>query len=174
MKSPILSSKIRGETAREYQVTQERQTRQGRAEFLQDWHPYSEATRIFDTQVAHVATVQERRAGEYDATLDTVFRSKKWQRRFKDGWVATNAVWGLRPPGKKGGYLGKKRHIAARQVWTLLITDHLENNRDLRVTLCGAWARHTEAAEYLTSLGVASENIEPMSHPQVWTKEEGQ
>jgi hypothetical protein len=150
--------------------------------FLQDWHPSSEATRIFDIQVAHVATVQERNlatvqernAGEYDATSDPLFGSEKWQKRFNDGWVATNAVWGLRPPGKKGGFLGKTRHIAARQVWTLLITDLLKNNRDLRVTLCGAWARHTEAAEYLTSLGVVSESIEQMSHPQVWTKEERQ
>lgn len=150
--------------------------------FLRDWHPYSEETRIFDTQVVYVATVQERNlatvqernAREYDATLDPLFGSKKWQKRFKDGWVATNVVWGLRPPGPKVRYLGKKRHIAARKVWTLLIEDLLRCNPDLRVTLCGAWATHTEAANHLTNLGVASKNIEQMSHSQVWTKEERQ
>jgi hypothetical protein len=150
--------------------------------FLQDWHPYSEETRIFDTQVVYVATVQERNLatvlernpGEYDATLDPLFGSKKWQKRFKDGWVATNAVWELRPPGPKVRYLGDQRHDAARKVWTLLIQDLLRCNRDLRVTLCGAWATYTTAREYLIKLGVVPTNIEQMSHPQVWTKKERQ
>jgi hypothetical protein len=61
-----------------------------------------------------------------------------------------------------------------RAVWTLLIADHLNDNHDLRVTLCGAWARRTEAAKYLISMGVISANIEQKPHPQVWSKAERQ
>jgi hypothetical protein len=148
--------------------------------FLQDWYPFADDTQNFQEQIEHVAT----HAGlnltpdefallvaepQTDPTLDPVFRSPTWHRRFQDGWVATNALWGLRPPGKKTGFLGITRHRVARQVWTLLVQDLLEDNPDLRVALCGAWARRTNAASQLESLGVLPANIEQRRHPQVWT-----
>jgi hypothetical protein len=144
--------------------------------FLQDWYPDAGDTRDFEKQIEYVAKVVGSTAGpQIDPSLDPLFRSKTWQKRFNDGWVATNAIWGLRPSGPKVRFLGKKRHFAARQVWTLLIQDLLKDNPQLRVTLCGAWAgNHTKAADYLKSLGVVPANIEQKKHPLVWTNAERQ
>jgi hypothetical protein len=81
--------------------------------FLQDWYAYNrnptnpeEDTTDFKKEREYVAMVQKE-AGHNDRTLDPLFRSQTWQKRFEDGWVATNAIWGLRPPGRTSVTSGK-------------------------------------------------------------------
>jgi hypothetical protein len=102
---------------------------------LQDW--WNEAENLNDA-VHYITKVTN---GLYDPTLTPLFGSRSWFSAFvdrEDGWLATNAVWGLRPLGiEKVGYLGDETHQVAFLVWARIVKDLIELNPKLKIVIAG-------------------------------------
>jgi len=105
---------------------------------LQDWW---NAPETLESAVHYVTKVTN---GLYDATLTPLFGSRLWFDAFMDreeGWLATNAVWGLRPSSmSEVGYLGDNRHQAGFVIWAGIVKDLLKLNPKLKIVLAGTWA----------------------------------
>ena len=66
-----------------------------------------------------------------------------WLRVLTDpeGFIATNAVWGLRPDNvKMSGYLGDETHQAGFLIWGNIARELLEQNPRLIIIPAGDWA----------------------------------
>lgn len=102
---------------------------------LQDW--WNEPEKLNDA-VHYITKVTN---GLYDATLTPLFGSRSWFSAFTDreeGWLATNAVWGLRPSlVKPDGYLGNETHQAAFMIWGRIVKDLIELNPKLKIVIAG-------------------------------------
>jgi hypothetical protein len=103
---------------------------------LQDWWNTSAIQYI--TQVAN---------GLYDPTLTPLFGSgSSWLSAFidKEGWLATNAVWGLRPPDvEKDKYLGDETHQVGFIIWARIVKDLIGLNPKLKIVIAGKeWSKY--------------------------------
>jgi hypothetical protein len=68
-----------------------------------------------------------------------------WRKALEDreGWLATNAVWGVRPHYvKPSGYLGHETHQAGFLTWGNIVKELLlKYNPRLKIVLAGDWAK---------------------------------
>jgi hypothetical protein len=110
---------------------------------LQDWWNEPEELNHavhYITKVTH---------GLYDATLTPLFGSRSWFNAFMDregGWLATNAVWGLRPSDvAKDGYLGHETHQVAFMIWGRIVRDLIALNPRLKIVIAGKeWSEYPD------------------------------
>jgi hypothetical protein len=108
---------------------------------LQDW--WNEPEKLSDA-VHHITKVTN---GLHDETLTPLFGSRSWFNAFMDreeGWLATNAVWGLRPSYVgKAGYLGDETHQVAFMIWARIVRDLIRLNPKLKIVIAGkGWAEY--------------------------------
>jgi hypothetical protein len=117
---------------------------------LQDWW---NAPETLKSAVHYVTNVTN---GLYDPTLTPLFGSKSWFEAFTDreeGWLATNAVWGLRPSSvSESGYLGAETHQAAFVIWAGIVKDLIGLNPKLKIVLAGQWAEFKNKGKFKSEL----------------------
>ena len=102
---------------------------------LQDW--WNEPEKLSDA-VHYITKVTN---GLHDETLTPLFGSRSWFNAFMDreeGWLATNAVWGLRPSYvDKDRYLGNETHQVAFMIWARIVRDLIRLNPKLKIVIAG-------------------------------------
>lgn len=108
---------------------------------LQDWWNESE---YLNDAIHYITKVTN---GLYDATLTPLFGSRSWFRAFMDreeGWLATNAVWGLRPSYvDKDKFLGDETHQVAFMIWARIVKDLIGLNPKLKIVIAGkGWSEY--------------------------------
>src|ERR1700757_1435806 len=108
---------------------------------LQDWYNASQTLKSAEDYITNIA-----RGLDEDSTLTPLFGSAScWRKALEDreGWLATNAVWGVRPHYvKPSGYLGHETHQAGFLTWGNIVKELLlKYNPRLKKVLAGDWAK---------------------------------
>jgi hypothetical protein len=105
----------------------------------QDWGNELET---LDAAINYLIGIQNGEPSD-DTSRPLFAPESPWLRVLTDpeGFIATNAVWGLRPDNvKMSGYLGDETHQAGFLIWGNIARELLERNPRLIIIPAGNWA----------------------------------